>query len=85
MSDKDPLYLMLGEIRGDLKWLVQERQTSNSRMDRMEDDLSEKLAAQEKRVRGLEAFRVRIAAFVTALGVLVPTAITITAKKFGLL
>tara|TARA_R100001086_G_scaffold205900_2_gene121725 strand:- start:267 stop:497 length:231 start_codon:yes stop_codon:yes gene_type:complete len=76
---------MLGEIRSDLKWLVEERRSAARRVDDLEEKLAEHLAEHGKRLTKLEGFKIRIATFTAALGVLVPTAITVAAKKLGLL
>lgn len=84
-TDPDALWFMLGEIRGDLKFLVEERKSSNRRMDEMEASSAEQLGAHAKRLSALEAFRIKIGVLATALGVFVPTTITVLARKMGLL
>ena len=84
-NSKDPLWLMLGEIRGDLKWLVEERRNSNHRMDGIETDLSKKIDEQNSRIQKLEAWKLRVGVLTGALGVFVPTGITVLARKLGLL
>ena len=81
----DQLWLMLGEIRGDLKYLVEERRSTNRRLDEVETEVADKLQQHDERLRKLEAFKVRIGVVTGALGVLVPTAITVIANKLGLL
>ena len=88
MTDKnnpDALWLMLGEIRGDLKWLVEERRTTSRRMDDIEAGIEQKIDEHAERLGKLEHFKVRIGVLTAGLGVLVPTGITIVAKKMGLL
>lgn len=81
----DHLWLMLGEIRGDLKYLVEERRSTNRRLDDVEASVNEQIASQDKRIGKLEAFKIRVGVFTAALGVIVPTAVTVTARKLGLL
>lgn len=81
----DQLWLMLGEIRGDLKWLVDERKTSNRRIDDIEAGIELQLDKHDDRITKLEGFATRIGVLTTALGVLVPTAITIVVSRLGLL
>lgn len=76
---------MLGEIRGDLKWLVEERRTTTRRMDDIEAGIELKIDEHAERLNKLEHFKVRIGVLTAALGILVPTAITVIAKKIGLL
>lgn len=76
---------MLGEIRGDLKWLVEERRSTSRRMDDIEEGIEQKIDEHHERLTRLENFKVRIGVITTGLGVLVPTTITIIAKKLGLL
>lgn len=86
MTDKnnpDQLWLMLGEIRSDLKFLVAERSATNRRLDDMENDLAVYRKEQETRLARLEAFKVRIGVLTGGLGVLVPTALAVISKKLG--
>lgn len=87
MSDKSPdaLWLMLGEIRGDLKWLVEERRATSRRMDDIEAGIEMKIDQHDERLSVLENFKVRIGVFVTIIGILVPAIVTATFKYFGLL
>lgn len=84
-QQSDKLWLLLGEIKGDLKYLVEERRSTNRRLDEVEADMALKIKDQGERLTKLETFKVRIGVFVSAVSVLVPTAITIIARKFGLL
>lgn len=81
----DQLWMMLGEIRGDLKYLVAERQQQNRRMDDIEAGIELQLDKHSVRISNLETWKIRVGVLTTALGVLVPTAITIVARKLGLL
>lgn len=89
MTQENPnqadLYLMLGEIRGDLKYLVQERQSTNRRLDEVEAAMHGKVRDHDKRLGALEAFKVKVGVLTGALGVLVPTGLTVLAHKLGLL
>jgi hypothetical protein len=88
MSDNnnpDALWLMLGEIRGDLKWLVEDRRSTSRRMDDIEAGIETKIDEHDGRLQKLENFKLRIGVFATAVGIVVPTAITIITKKLGLL
>jgi hypothetical protein len=63
MTDKnnpDALWLMLGEIRGDLRWLVEDRLKASRRMDDIEADFTEKLEEHDERLGKLENFKVRV-------------------------
>ena len=79
------LYMMLGEMRGDLKYLVEERRSTNRRLDEVENSLNQKIDEMDVRVGKLESFKIRIGAITGALGVIVPTSITVIAHKLGLL
>jgi len=81
----DQLWLMLGEMRGDLKYLVEERRSTNRRLDEVEATVNDHNAKQDARISKLEAFKIRVGVFTAALGVIVPTAITAIAHKMGLL
>lgn len=79
------LWLMLGEIRGDLKYLVEERRSAKTRMDEMEAAAAAKLDEHAARLTSLERFKLKIGMTTAALGVLVPTGVTVAARKLGLL
>lgn len=83
MSDQPDqnVLFMLGEMRADLKYLVNERGRQAERMD----DLEASLTAHEARTTKLEHFRTKIGVLATGLGIIVPTAITAAAHKLGLL
>lgn len=81
----DQLWLMLGEIRGDLKYLVEERRSTNRRLDEVETEVSSTLDKHNERIVKLEAFKIRIGVITGALGILVPTLISIAASKLGLM
>jgi hypothetical protein len=84
-NSDERLWLMLGEIRGDLKYLVEARGHTDKRLKDLESDTGQQLEGHEKRLRSLENFRLRIGTLTTALGVAVPTSITVIAHKLGLL
>jgi len=81
----DQLWLMLGEMRGDLKYLVEERRSTNRRLDDVELHMSAHNEKQDARIGKLEAFKIRVGVFTAALGVIVPTALTAIAHKMGIL
>lgn len=87
MSDQKPdaLWLMLGEIRGDLKWLVEERRSASRRMDAIETEIKDSVAEHSKRLGKLEAFKIRIGVLTGALGVLVPSFASVILHKLGLI
>jgi hypothetical protein len=82
-QQEDKLWLMLGEIRSDIKHLLQERSHTNQRLDEHVNHVATKLEDQENRVRKLENFRIKIAALATVLGVFVPLIISLIGKKLG--
>lgn len=84
-NQPDQLWLMLGEIRTDLKYLIDERRSTTRRLDEVEAELKGMLEKQNARITKLEAFKIRVGVLTGALGVLVPTAISVIAHKMGLL
>lgn len=76
---------MLGEMRADLKYLVDERKRSSQRLEKFE--ASQALVNKEltTKIGNLENFRARIGVLTTALGIAVPTGLTVAAHKLGLL
>ncbi len=84
-NNSDQLWLMLGEIRADLKFLVAERNATKQRLDKLEEGLSGRFQEQEKRLGKLEAFKIRIGVITGILGVFVPTTITVIFRKLGLI
>ncbi len=88
MTDKnnpDQLWLMLGEIRSDVKFLVAERGATNKRLELLEAANAKSSADTDKRLRALEGWKIRVGVLTGLLGVLVPTTVTVAAKKLGLL
>lgn len=81
----DQLWLMLGEIRADLKHLLSAHSDVNRRLDDIENGAEMKLTEHDTRIKKLESFSIRIGVLTGALGVFVPTAITVAAKYLGLL
>ena len=81
----DGLFLMLGEMRGDLKYLVTEFVKQGQRLDSLEDQQSARIAANEARITRLETFRTQIGVVTVALGFAVPTGVTWLAHKLGVL
>ena len=79
----DGLWLMLGEIRGDLKWLVEDRRSWSRRMDDIETGIEQKIDEHAERLGRLETFKVRIGVLTAILGFLVPTLITVALKMLG--
>lgn len=87
MSDnpQEALLFMLGEMRADLKYLVNERRVQSQRMDDIEEAQHLINADHGTRLSKLEHFKTRIGVVTAALGVVVPTGITVAAHKMGLL
>lgn len=89
MSDNDnkpdALWLMLGEIRGDLKWLVEDRRSTSRRMDDIEAGIETKIDEHDDRLRKLEKSNVRYGVIIGGMGLVVPVVITVVTKKLGLL
>jgi len=73
-SNNEGLFLMLGEMRGDIKYLVSE---FSKQADRITEN--------EARLTRLETFRTQIGLVTVSLGLLVPTLITWVAHKIGLI
>ncbi|WP_422049740.1 hypothetical protein [Shimia sp.] len=83
--DYSRIFLMLGEMSGDLKYLVEERRSTNRRLDEVEARMEKHVDELDDRVALLEAFKIRVGVLTGALGVLVPTGLTVLAHYFGLL
>ncbi len=81
----ESLLFMLGEIRSDLKYLVAEKSATNRRLDKLEASSASARSSIDERLKKLEGWKVRVGVLTGLLGVFVPTAITITAKRLGLL
>ena len=82
---EDSLLFMLGEMRADLKYLVNERRKTSERMDALETAHIASHQAHNIRITKLEHFKTRVGVFTAALGVTVPTAVTVVAHKMGLI
>lgn len=80
----EQIWLMLGEIRGDLKYLVQERSSTNQRLNEIEERVSHKMKDHDDRLDNLEHFRTRWGVLTAALGLVVPTVLAIIAHQLGL-
>lgn len=83
-APQESILFMLGEMRADLKYLVNERRKQSERMDDLEASHVASNAIFEKRLSTLEHFKTKIGVVTTALGVGVPTALTAAAHKLGL-
>lgn len=81
MSDnpQEHLLFLLGEMRADLKYLVNERRKTSDRMDALEAGQAAITAAHETRLTKLEHFRTKIGVVTIGLGTLVPTGIAVLA------
>lgn len=82
---QENLLYMLGEMRADLKYLVSERHMQSQRIDDLETAQQLINTSHGSRIANLEHFKTRIGVITAALGVAVPTGITIVAHKLGLL
>ena len=82
---QDQLWLMLGEMRGDLKYLVNERRSTIERIATVEADTAEAHKEMNTRVTRLETFKTKIGVVTVALGAVVPTGIAYMAHKLGIL
>lgn len=67
-SEDTRLLVLFGEMRGDLKALLRSQQELNERLSLNEAATEARLAALDKRVKSLEAVRLKVAGFATALG-----------------
>lgn len=85
MSDEhnEPIMFMLGEMRADLKYLVRERQKTSERLDTIEADRIADKEETDQRLTKLEHFKTRIGVVTGALGVGVPTGLSVLAHKLG--
>ena len=82
---QDSLLFMLGEMRADLKYLVNERRKQSERMDDMEAAHMTTKQSVDVRLSKLEHFKTRIGVLTAGLGVMVPTGITVLVHKLGLI
>lgn len=83
-NPSDQLWLMLGEIRADLKHLLHSQTDVTRRLDDIEIGAEAKFTDQDNRLRVLEGWKIRIGVITAALGVLVPTALSVAVKMMGL-
>lgn len=74
MAGQQDMYLLLGEIRGDVKYLRESREAANVRIDALENNMREQQEKLETRVSVLEGFRMKIAGITVALGTASPLA-----------
>ena len=79
------MYMMLGEMRADLKYLVAERSVHGARLDAIDQATDTRISQVNSRLTSLETFKTQIGMVTVALGIIVPTVITIAARKMGLL
>lgn len=79
------MYMMLGEMRADLKYLVAERSIHGARLDAIDQATDQRISQVNARLTALETFKTQIGMVTVGLGVLVPTALTIFARKLGFL
>lgn len=69
-ADETRLLVLFGEMRGDLKSVLREQQELAKRLATYEDAVTKEIDALDERVSGLEAIRLRVAGFATAVGLL---------------
>lgn len=85
MSDiPQDVLLMLGEMRGDLKYLVNERRQHSERLTMLEETHTAMQAENDLRFRKLENFKTRIGVVTAALGFGAPFVVTAVLHKLGL-
>ncbi len=77
--------LMLGEIRGDIKYLVQTVRATSERLDKIEESHGDRHGRLEARVRTLENFKITLGVFTTALAIAAPMLMTAVLKKLGII
>jgi hypothetical protein len=77
------LYLMLGEMKADLRFLVTERSVQGARIDALEDHLMLAITKTAERVSKLETFRTQIGVLTVAAGISSPVIVTFIARKLG--
>lgn len=69
-ADDSRLLVLFGEMRGDLKSLLRQQEELNERLRVSEETLHERISKLDARVKSLEAIRLRVAGFATAMGAL---------------
>lgn len=84
-KNTEGMYMMLGEMRADLKYLVAERSAHGARLDAIDQATDNRISAVNARLNALETFKTQIGVVTIGLGVLVPTAVTVIARQVGLL
>jgi hypothetical protein len=81
----ESIMFMLGEMRADLKYLVTERQRQSQRIDDLEAAHLSHVDEHDERLSKLEHFKTRIGVITGALGIGVPTGLSVLAHKLGLI
>lgn len=67
-GDDTRLLVLFGEMRGDLKALLRSQQELNERLSVSEEVTNDRMNKLEGRIKSLEAVRLKVAGFATALG-----------------
>lgn len=67
-ADDTRLLVLFGEMRGDLKSLLRSQEELNARLTVSEAAMHERLSSLSNRVKSLEAMRLKVAGFATAIG-----------------
>lgn len=67
-GDDTRLLVLFGEMRGDLKALLRSQQELNERLSFSEAAIHERVSKLDVRMRSLEAMRLKVAGFATAVG-----------------
>lgn len=83
MSENNDLYMLLGEMRTDIKYLVHERKQTNEKLAEVQTQHDAQAVETERRLKSLEGFRMKIGVLATALGVVSPFLANIILKKLG--
>lgn len=81
-NQQNELWLMLGEIRGDVKFLVNERSKTSERLDGLEIVITEKAKRDDERFTKLEHFKTRFMAYAGLIALAIPTFITFIYHQF---
>ena len=82
-NSNERLWMLLGEIRTDIKHLVTERQNHGERLDVLEVNAAEARAALAERITRLEQFRAQALTYGSLIAAGVPIAITIALNFLG--
>lgn len=68
-ADDTRLLVLFGEMRGDLKSVLQRQEDLSKKIASYEDAVTREIDALDERVAKLESIKLRVAGFATAVGV----------------